>query len=131
MTVASNSGPAGIVILFSMERSRRRRTLRTHVRMCQQLLHDEIVVDLPGEFPPLFRALELLVRFDLQCIKERILYGVGPGLRVVYIIHARLLEQLNYGVCMVCTCGLRDTNLFVKPKLRNRFLRYSLAEVFE
>lgn len=45
--------------------------------MRQQLFHNVIVVDLPGEFSPLFRALELLVRFDLQRINEKILYGVG------------------------------------------------------
>lgn len=39
----------------------------------QQLLHDEIVVDLPGKFPPLLRAFELLVRLDLQCINEKFL----------------------------------------------------------
>ncbi|EZA58023.1 hypothetical protein X777_01404, partial [Ooceraea biroi] len=45
----------------------------------------------PGKFSPFFRTLELLVRFDLQCINEKFLYGVRP----VCMVYATLLE-LNY-----------------------------------
>ena len=62
--------------------------------VCQQLLHDEIIVDLFGKFSPLFRAFELLVRLDLQCINEKFLMELEMAMRAT-----TLLANLNSFLC--------------------------------
>ena len=38
----------------------------THVRMCKQFLHNEVVVNFSRQLPPLLYTLQLLVLFDLK-----------------------------------------------------------------
>lgn len=61
----------------------------THMGVCQQLLHDEIVVDLFGKFSPLFRAFEFLVRLDLQCINEKFLMELDGEMRATTLLELK------------------------------------------
>lgn len=70
-------------------RGQRSRCFYTHMGVCQQLLHDEIVVDLFGKFSPLFRAFEFLVRLDLQCINEKFLMELDGEMRATTLLELK------------------------------------------
>lgn len=61
----------------------------THMGVCQQLLHDEIIVDLFGKYPPFFRAFQLLVHLDLQCINEKFLMESEMTMRATTLLQLK------------------------------------------